>query len=440
MAIYGGAAGGGKSWALLAEPLRHVRVPGFGAVIFRRTCPQITNEGGRWDEAMGLYPRTGAVASLGSLDWRWPSGANVGFRHLQHADSVYDWQGSQIGLIEFDELTHFTEHQFFYMFSRNRSTCGVRPYLRASTNPDAASWVKRFLAPWVDREYPRPARSGELRWFVRDGGKIAWVDRLTPDAKSVTFIAASVHDNKILLAKDPGYLANLKALPPVERARLLDGDWVMRREGLVYPGFVDCVVPAGDEPEGRPFGGIDYGFNNPFCAVWGRLDHDDVLWVTGIRYAAGAPVSTHSRFLPRGVEWWADPAGAEQTAELRGAGHSVIPCVHRGQNPRLTGIDRVTARIRGGRLKVLSTCTDLVREAGLYSYDPDKQKEEPLDADNHSLDALRYLIVGLDRGRAVASLGEDPAEVARRADEDRAEQERIEAEHRDVDNERWWGG
>ncbi len=141
IAIYGGSAGGGKSWALLFEPLRHVANPGFGAVIFRRTMPMITNEGGLWDESMGLYPLAGATPMIGSHDWRFPSGANVGFRHLQHEVTKLDWQGAQVALIGFDELTHFTESQFFYMFSRNRSMCGVRPYIRATTNPDAASWV-----------------------------------------------------------------------------------------------------------------------------------------------------------------------------------------------------------------------------------------------------------------------------------------------------------
>jgi hypothetical protein len=75
---------------------------------------------------------------------------------------VYDWQGAQIPLICFDELTHFRAHQFFYMVSRNRSTCGVRPYIRATCNPDADSWVANFLAWWIDPEtgFPIPERAG----------------------------------------------------------------------------------------------------------------------------------------------------------------------------------------------------------------------------------------------------------------------------------------
>jgi predicted phage terminase large subunit-like protein len=207
------------------EPLRHAGNPDFGAVMFRRTSPQIRNEGGLWDESMKLYPLLGAEPRESTLEWRFPAGARVKFSHLQYEQDKLAWQGSQIPLLCFDELTHFSEGQFFYLLSRNRSACGVRPYVRATTNPDALSWVKPFLAPWLDRKHESPAASGELRWFVRDGGHVLWVPAGTEHAKSVTFVRASIFDNKIFLAKDPSYLANLKALSIVDRARLLDGDW-----------------------------------------------------------------------------------------------------------------------------------------------------------------------------------------------------------------------
>ncbi|HEU4752054.1 MAG TPA: phage terminase large subunit [Armatimonadota bacterium] len=234
IAVYGGSAGGGKTWALLLEVLRHVHNPGFGAVIFRRESPQIRNEGGLWDESMKLYPLLGARPREAMLDWRFPSGARLKFAHLQYEKDKQEWQGAQVPLLGFDELTHFTESQFFYLLSRNRSVCGVRPYVRATTNPDPLSWVKTFLAPWLDRQHPEPAQSGELRWFIRDGGQILWVPRGTPDAKSVTFVRASIFDNRILLAKDPGYLANLKAMSLVDRKRLLEGDWEIVEGGNMF--------------------------------------------------------------------------------------------------------------------------------------------------------------------------------------------------------------
>src|ERR1700719_797405 len=178
--IYGGAAGCGKTVGLILEPLRHVgRVANFTAVFFRRTTPQITNPGGLWDESQNFYSRLGGTPHLRAQEWRWPCVGKIKFSHLQLATSVYDWQGAQITLICFDELTHFTAHQFFYLLSRNRSTCGVRPYIRATCNPDADSWVAEFLAWWIDQEtgLPIPERAGVLRHFIRVSEKTIWADR-----------------------------------------------------------------------------------------------------------------------------------------------------------------------------------------------------------------------------------------------------------------------
>jgi hypothetical protein len=93
----------------------------FGAVFFRRTYPQITAQGGMWDESRKIYPLVGARATEDDLTWTFPGGAKLKFAHLQFEKNVDDWQGSQIPLIGFDELTHFTMRQFFYLLSRNRS-------------------------------------------------------------------------------------------------------------------------------------------------------------------------------------------------------------------------------------------------------------------------------------------------------------------------------
>lgn len=238
IAFYGGAAGGGKSWSLLLEPLYHVNNPQFGAVLFRRTHPEITNEGGLWDESMKLYPKAGAVPKVGDLSWSFPSGASVSFAHMQHERDVLKWHSSQIALIEFDELTTFTEYQFTYMLSRNRSTCGVRPYVRGGCNPDAASWVARWVEWFIDPStgLPIPERAGRIRYLIRDGETLRWASdpaelrKAYPDAGeplSFTFVPATLDDNKVLLASDPKYRANLAALPRVERERLLRGNWLV---------------------------------------------------------------------------------------------------------------------------------------------------------------------------------------------------------------------
>lgn len=252
IAIYGGAAGGGKSWALLLEALRHVGNPNFGAVFFRRTTVQIRNEGGLWDESMALYPGAGGSPKEHVLSWSFPSGASISFAHLEHDKTAYNWQGSQIPLICFDEVTHFTARQFWYMVSRNRSMCGVKPYIRATCNPDPDSFVAELIAWWIDQEtgLPIPERSGVIRWFVRVGDTLHWADNpqelahftMTDDGgetvpippKSLTFIAAKLTDNKALMQADPGYMANLLSLSSIERERLLGGNWRVRESGGMF--------------------------------------------------------------------------------------------------------------------------------------------------------------------------------------------------------------
>ncbi len=246
--IYGGAAGGGKSYGLLIEPLKHIRkVKGFGAVCFRRTYPEITTEGSLWDTSRKLYAPLRASSRESDLSWNFkPYGNSISFSHLEYDSDVHKYQGSQIPLLLFDELTTFTEYQFFYLLSRNRSACGIRPYVRATCNPDPDSWVASFISWWIDQDtgYPIQERSGVLRWFIRLHDEIIWADtreelirEYGPEVmpKSVTFIPAKLSDNKILERQNPEYRANLLALPLVERERLLNGNWKIRAQaGLVF--------------------------------------------------------------------------------------------------------------------------------------------------------------------------------------------------------------
>lgn len=254
--IYGGAAGGGKSFGLLLSALRYKNVPGFGCTIFRRNFNQIFAQGGLWDESMQIYRGVrGADPKYARGQWwfRDKDGnivSKVTFAHIERDEDVHKWQGSQICEIGFDELTHFSEKTFFYMLSRNRSTCGVEPFVRATCNPDADSWVAKFIEWWIDQEtgYPIPERSGKLRWFIRRNETLYWANRKQElwdrfdlrteeersEPRSVTFIMSRLSDNKELLRVNPGYLSNLKALSMVERERLLNGNWKIRPAAGLY--------------------------------------------------------------------------------------------------------------------------------------------------------------------------------------------------------------
>ena len=270
--IGGGSAGGGKTYALLMEAARNHLNPRFSAVIFRRLLPEILNPGGLWDEAVGLYG-----ASVGGESIEKPPtcyfphpgnpkerGAKVTFRSLQYEKDVNQHHGGQYPLICFDELAHFTEKQFWYLLSRNRTTIGVKPYMRCTTNPESMGWLKDLISWWIYPDdhpdpmkagFPIPERQGVIRYFVREGGTLYFAntreelilmfpelfppnDVIKPKdkIKSLTFIAGSVRENLELLKHDPGYIGSLMALPEADRLRLLDGCWKHKEgEDQLFP-------------------------------------------------------------------------------------------------------------------------------------------------------------------------------------------------------------
>jgi predicted phage terminase large subunit-like protein len=268
IAIFGGAAGGGKSWSLLVEPLRHINNKDFGAVIFRRTVPELTNEGGLWTEANKIYPLLNGKPNENDKQYKFPQGGRVQFAHMQYEKDKFNWKSAQIPLIEFDQLETFSSSQFFYMLSRSRSMCGVRPYVRASANPEPG-WLAEFLSWWLSEDgFAIPERSGIIRWMVRESDNIYWGDtkaglqaehpNSTP--KSVTFILSTIYDNQILLDADPGYLANLQALDNIERQRLL-GDKVLGGNWLIKPAAGKVFNKAWFEiVEAVPAGGREVRF------------------------------------------------------------------------------------------------------------------------------------------------------------------------------------
>lgn len=264
--IYGGAAGGGKSFGLLLDAVRWHQIPSYTAMLFRREGVQHMRPGGLWMESQKVFHLLGGRPNATSRTWTWRhegGDAVVQFGHLEHEKDKLTHQGAQYAFIGFDELTHFEESQFFYLLTRNRSTCGVTPHVRATTNPDPDSWVRRFIDWWIGPDgLPMPERSGVVRWFARaEDDSLVWRD--TPDELlaelgpevmpiSATFIPASLADNPELERTDPGYRANLMASTRAEREALLGGNWNVRRAGLAFEhgdrGLMDSApgVPASE--------------------------------------------------------------------------------------------------------------------------------------------------------------------------------------------------
>lgn len=256
--IYGGAAGGGKSYALLLDPLRAIGDPNFRGVIFRRVTPNITNAGGLLEESRRIYPLFGGeLVTSPRIEWRFPSGARIVFTHLEREDTVYNHKGAQYTWIGFDELTEFEESQFWYMVSRNRSPGSTwRPWIRATTNPESTSWVRQLLDWWIDPEtgYALKDRAAATRSFVRDGDGIEWVedDWISPDgvpAQTLSFVPAKLEDNPHL---GVDYRSQLRLLGRVEKEKLEDGNWnISHKKGIFeYHNMDVSMVLPSEVPEG----------------------------------------------------------------------------------------------------------------------------------------------------------------------------------------------
>lgn len=255
----GGAAGAGKTFALLLDPLRNRYNPRYSATIFRRTRPQIRVAGGMWDESRELYPYAAGTSFETQLKWRFPSGATINFSHMEYEKTKFEYMGSQIPFIGFDQLEHFSSSMFFYMLSRNRSTCGVTPCIRATCNPDPDSWIAEFIDWYIGEDgYAIPERAGVVRFFLRFGDNFFWGDTkkelrerfpeileegikagINPDnfIKSFTFIPGDIYGNKILLSENPEYLGNLLAQDEATKMQLLRGNWKISVDGLALMDY-----------------------------------------------------------------------------------------------------------------------------------------------------------------------------------------------------------
>ena len=196
------------------------------------------------------------------------------------------------------------------------------------------------------------------------------------------------------------YLADLaNNLTGHRRARLYEGLWVAA-EGLVYPRAETCFCEHIEPPMGTLVGGIDFGWSDPFCALAGTSYYDtgDEQWHLHIwyeRYKSQCTIAEHARALPTGVVWYADPSEPQSIIELNRAEHRTRKAV----NDILVGVNAVSSRIEQGTLHISDRCRALRAELSAYHYPEDKTSEKPVDEFNHACDALRYMVMGVDRGR-----------------------------------------
>lgn len=234
-ALYGGAAGGGKSESLLIDAVRYVG-RGYGsayqAILFRRSFPDL--EKSLIERSRLLYPRLGGVYNEGRHVWRFPSGERVLFSHLEHDSSVQDHQSAEYQFVGFDELTHFSRHQYTYLLSRVRSSRGVPVRIRSATNPggDGHDWVFERWRPWLDPAHPQRVAAGQVVYLRRQEGVEVVVPKGTSGALGRCFVPARLSDNPSLAASDYG--VQLEELDPVTYQRLRWGNWLIKPARGLY--------------------------------------------------------------------------------------------------------------------------------------------------------------------------------------------------------------
>lgn len=255
--LLGGEAGGGKSDAIVALPLRWVEHANFQALILRR---EGTDLGPLLAKAQRLYPRVirGARFNSSTRIWRFPSGAQVRFAGCEHESDAFAYQGDEFNVVAFDELTHFTRSQVLEITSRLRTTDPALPtIMRATSNPGGSGheWVLERWAAWLDPAaqvegldrgaYPDGlVPEGTRLWFLRDeSGREVVVPRGTPESSSRTYLR-SVRDECRQL--DRKYVSKLRQLDPVRRAQLEKGNWLAKPAAGKY--FQRAWVRYADAP------------------------------------------------------------------------------------------------------------------------------------------------------------------------------------------------
>lgn len=421
-ALYGGAAGGGKSDALVAEALRQVDNPNYKAIIFRKTYPQCRELILKSERIYPkVYPRAKYNAS--SHTWKFPSGALIIFGSMPNSDSYLQYQGQSYAFIGFDELTHFTQDEYEYLISRNRADGpGLRVYIRATANPGGIGHG------WVKSRFITSAPPGQPIYFnsvVADA-----CGRQIPVKRSRIFIPSSVFDNKKLLDNDPNYIANLAMLPEAKRNALLYGDW-NSFEGQVFTEFTDNpegykshlwthVIEPFDIPlSWRRYRTFDYGYTRPFAVQWWAVDYDGRAYLYRQYYGCAETPNTGLRLEPhvlarkiKEIEEQLEPGmniiGIADPAiwdESRGRDGTLITMFEdegvffeKGKNDRLSGKMQCHYRLRFDDLGkpmmyVFNTCRSFIRTIPNLVYSTTNTEDVDTDCEDHDYDAMRYFFM-----------------------------------------------
>ena len=448
--LYGGAAGGGKSDALLVEALRQVHIPNYRGIIFRRTYPALEGLISRSHE---LYKVAFPKAKYNTSEKRWlfPSGARIFFGYMQYDNDWRNYLGKAYDFIGFDELTTFTREQYMRLMGRNRPTGpGTHVYIRATTNPGGIGhgWVKERF---IDVAPPR-TRIISKHEVKRPDGSSQIIK------KSRIFIPATIFDNQKLLDNDPNYLGSLAALPEADRNAMLYGDW-NTFDGQVFKEFVDnpahyedqrwthVINPFPIPAHWKIFRGFDFGYAKPFSVGWYTVDEKGKLYRIVEYYGCtGTPnvglkidpveiarnihqmEKEHPLLKGKKIYGIADPSIFD---ESRGESVAVMMAKHPnyiywnpGDNTRIAGKMQYHYRFAFDEdgdcmFQVFNTCRHFIRTIPSLVYSSTNVEDVDTSTEDHIYDECRYVMMDNPitprKNAAVVRNYDDPLELSEKA-------------------------
>lgn len=393
--LYGGAAGGGKSYAMIVDPLRYAHIKEHRALVLRKTLGELRE---LIDKSRELYPAAFPGARYKETEklWIFPSGAKLEFGYLEKDSDVYRYQGQAFSWIGFDEITHLaTEFPWNYLQSRLRTTNpDIVPYMRCTANPGGVGheWVKKRYVEAND-------------WNVSFTGE---------DGLTRRFIPAKLEDNPYL-TRDGNYERMLKALPEVHRRRLLMGDWDVS-EGSAFPEFDKSIHVI--EPFDIPIGwnrikGVDYGYTSPSAVIWAAVDPDDgTIIVYRELYQRGLTAQElkvkmselekyESREIPGVLDtaaWnrtgYSGPTIGEQLVRYP-YGHKLRPADKNRVGGKIQIHQHLKTDSRTGRPGIVffDSCRNLINELVSIPVSDTNPEDVNTHVPDHAYDALRYLLM-----------------------------------------------
>ena len=393
---YGGARGGGKSWAMRRKfILLALRYPGLNLLLLRRTLPEL-----RENHLIPMQRELYGFAVYNSAErvFRFPNGSRIKLGYCDTMQDVYQYQGQEYAVIGLEEATHFTEEQMRFLTTCNRTTrkdFSPRMYYTCNPGNVGHAWVKRLF---IDRLYAENENPNDY-----------------------LFIPARIYDNKVLLEADPNYIRQLEALPEELRRAHLDGDWDVHA-GQYFREFSrdrHVIEPFEIPSWWRRFRSMDWGYNDPCCVLWHAVDGENRVYTYRelyVRETRAGEVAAMVLELSRGEsisytvaspDMWqkrgAVLSGAggfegETLAELfTSSGLSLTPA----DNSRVPGWNRVRdflAAAPDGRPNWLcfSDCLNLIRQLPALQFDQ-HNREDAADGDDHAPEALRYALMSRPR-------------------------------------------